>query len=156
MPVAKKNTQLTRHLYRSETNKVIAGVAGGLGEYFDIDPVIVRVIFVVLTFFGGGGILLYLILWLVIPKESDLGSDHGEVIKGNADEIKSKARQFTSDLKTEKGKNNSREIMGFILVLLGLVFLLDNFGFYVADFVWKLWPVLLIIFGYMILTKNER
>ncbi len=156
MPTTKKTPDITHHLFRSEKNKVIAGVAGGLGEYFNIDPVIVRVVFVLLTFFGGAGIPLYLILWLVIPKESDLGENHKEVIRENADEIKTKAKEFTADLKTEQGRNNSKEIIGFILVILGLAFLLDNFGFYVSSFVWKLWPVLLIIFGYMILTKNER
>lgn len=54
-------------LYRSKSNKVIAGICGGLGEYFNIDPVIIRVIFAVFTVFGGSGILLYLILWIIIP-----------------------------------------------------------------------------------------
>ena len=51
----------------SGTDRKIAGVCGGLGEFFDLDPVLFRVAFVVLAFVGGLGILLYLVLWLVVP-----------------------------------------------------------------------------------------
>lgn len=64
-----------KKLYRSETDKKIAGVCGGLGEYFDVDPVIFRVIFVVLLLPGGlPGLLPYLILWFIIPTESEITS----------------------------------------------------------------------------------
>ena len=56
-------------LRRSRSDRVVAGVAGGLGHHFGIDPVIVRIGFVLLTLFGGSGILLYLLAWLVIAKE---------------------------------------------------------------------------------------
>ncbi len=58
-----------RTLCRSSTDKVIAGVAGGIGNYFGIDPVIVRIAFIVLTFLGGAGPFLYLIGWLAMPRE---------------------------------------------------------------------------------------
>ena len=58
-----------RRLRRSKTNKVIAGVCGGLGEYFNIDPVIVRIILLILVLGAGTGVLAYLIAWLVIPEE---------------------------------------------------------------------------------------
>ena len=57
---------------RSRANRRVAGVAGGLGRHLDIDPVILRVAFVVLTFFGGVGLLLYVALWLLLPED---GSD---------------------------------------------------------------------------------
>lgn len=61
----------TRHhhqLTRSETNKRIAGVCGGIAEYFDVDPVLVRVAFVLAALFGGPGLLIYVVLWIVLPK----------------------------------------------------------------------------------------
>jgi phage shock protein PspC (stress-responsive transcriptional regulator) len=59
-----------KRLYRSRTNRVIAGVAGGLGEYFGIDATIIRIIWVILALPGGlPGILLYLIFWLIMPLE---------------------------------------------------------------------------------------
>lgn len=57
-----------KKLYRSNTNRKLCGVCGGLAEYFDIDPIIIRLIFIFLTLFVGGGLLIYLICALVIPK----------------------------------------------------------------------------------------
>lgn len=58
-----------KKLYRSTTDKKIAGVCGGLGEYFDLDPTILRVVFVVLSLPGGlPGILPYILLWIVMPE----------------------------------------------------------------------------------------
>ena len=56
-----------KKLFRSNKNKMIAGVCAGLGEYFNIDTNIIRVLFVFITFFFGTSILLYLILWIFIP-----------------------------------------------------------------------------------------
>jgi phage shock protein PspC (stress-responsive transcriptional regulator) len=58
-----------RRLHRSKQRRVIAGVAGGLGEYAGVDPVLFRVLFAVLTVFGGAGILLYVLAWLFLPDE---------------------------------------------------------------------------------------
>ncbi len=57
-------------LRRSDTDRKVAGVAGGIAEYFDIDPVIPRVMFAVLAFFGGAGLLLYGVMWLIVPDRS--------------------------------------------------------------------------------------
>jgi len=58
-----------KRLYRSEKNKMIAGICGGIGEYFDIDPTLVRIIYVIVSVFSIAfpGILVYLILWVIIP-----------------------------------------------------------------------------------------
>lgn len=59
-----------KKLYRSKTDRKIAGICGGIGQYFDIDPTLVRIGFVLLALPGGfPGILTYLVLWLVIPEE---------------------------------------------------------------------------------------
>ncbi|HZB50422.1 MAG TPA: PspC domain-containing protein, partial [Mycobacteriales bacterium] len=63
--------QPPRRLHRSRQRKVVAGVAGGLGEYTGVDPVLFRVLFAVLTVFGGAGILLYLLGWLFLPAEDE-------------------------------------------------------------------------------------
>lgn len=57
-----------KRLVRSKTNKMIGGVCGGLGEYFDFDPTLIRLLFAVLILFGAGSpILLYLLMWIIIP-----------------------------------------------------------------------------------------
>ena len=61
---------MAKRLYRSRTDRKIWGVCGGLAGYFDVDPVIVRLIFIASIFFGTLGIWMYLIMALIIPKES--------------------------------------------------------------------------------------
>jgi len=63
-----------KKLYRSSSNRYLAGVCGGLGDYFKIDATIVRLVFVAFALVVGGGILLYLIMWLVIPLEPEAGA----------------------------------------------------------------------------------
>jgi phage shock protein C len=61
---------MAKKLYRSRKNKVLGGVCGGLGEYFDIDPTIIRIVFVILLLPGGfPGLIPYVILWIVVPPE---------------------------------------------------------------------------------------
>ena len=57
-----------KKLKRSLTDRKIAGVCGGLAEYFNVDPVLVRIIFLAMLLFAGGGGLLYLIIWIVAPE----------------------------------------------------------------------------------------
>ena len=59
----------TRKLYRSRTDRKVAGVCGGLAQYFNIDPTLIRVVFVVLAVLGGSGLVLYLALWIIVPNE---------------------------------------------------------------------------------------
>lgn len=61
---------MAKKLYRSKDERMIWGICGGLAKHFDIDPTIIRVIAVATLFFGGGGILIYIILRFLIPLES--------------------------------------------------------------------------------------
>ncbi|MFO7617203.1 MAG: PspC domain-containing protein [Bacteroidales bacterium] len=56
-----------RRIYRSASNKVIAGICGGIGDYFNVDPVILRVVWALSVLALGAGLLLYLICWILIP-----------------------------------------------------------------------------------------
>ncbi|MBD0292744.1 MAG: PspC domain-containing protein [Jiangellaceae bacterium] len=59
----------TRKLYRSTADRKLAGVCGGLAQYFDIDVTLIRVLFVALAVFGGSGVVLYLAMWIIVPNE---------------------------------------------------------------------------------------
>jgi phage shock protein C len=59
-----------RKLYRSQNQRMLAGVCGGLAEYFNIDATVMRVLFLILAVFGGSGLVLYLVMWIVIPDAS--------------------------------------------------------------------------------------
>ena len=64
------NEKNEKRLMRAEEGRMIAGVCVGLGRYLGVDPTIVRIIFVLLALFAAGGVLLYLILWLIMPMET--------------------------------------------------------------------------------------
>ncbi len=68
---------MARRLYRSRTEKMLGGVCGGLAELLDIDPTIVRLVFVLLALWGGGGLLIYIILWLIAPYKDELKNPNG-------------------------------------------------------------------------------
>jgi phage shock protein C len=59
-----------RKLYRSQSQRMLAGVCGGLAEYFNIDATVMRVLFLILAVFGGSGIVIYLVMWIVVPDAS--------------------------------------------------------------------------------------
>ena len=58
-----------KKLYRSSTNKMLGGVCAGLGDFIGLDPTVVRLIFVLLGLLGGPGILVYLIMWVIVPQD---------------------------------------------------------------------------------------
>ena len=135
----------SNRLYRSNTDKVIGGVSGGLADYLSIDVVIVRVLFVLLVLFGGSGVLVYIILWIAIPEQK---------ISYNVKEDKSDV-EIISDIKTEPGtkkQSNNALGAGIILIIVGLLFLADRLiPFYnVIDF----WPLILIVVGVMIIKPD--
>ena len=66
-----------KKLYRSRTNRVIAGVAGGLGDYFEVDATLIRILLVAFTLAGGSGIILYILAWIIIPEET-IVHKHGD------------------------------------------------------------------------------
>jgi phage shock protein PspC (stress-responsive transcriptional regulator) len=138
---------MERRLYKSRKEKMIAGVAGGIAEYFDVDPVLVRIGFVVLGFLHGVGVLAYIILWIVMPAGKLVpapvgGTDFSNAFDGAAP-IPGTAP--ASSAEATKRSNNAAFIGGSLLIGLGVLFLLDNL-FPVFDF-GELWPLLLIMLG---------
>lgn len=61
-----------RKLYRSRNDVMVAGVCSGLAKYFSMDPTVVRLIFVLLLLLGGNGVLIYIILWIIMPQEPEV------------------------------------------------------------------------------------
>ncbi len=162
MPEAKKEKAETEQdrpnfsgLYRSESNKVIAGIAGGLGEYFNFDPTIIRVLFILLTIFGGSGLLIYIVLWLVLPAHSTVLKNSSDTIRSNIEEMKSTTRTFAHSIRRPDGnRENSKFWWAIIIIILGFFFLLNNFGLLEPLNLDKFWPLLLIIFGLAIILRK--
>ena len=83
---------MTKKLYRSSSDKIIAGVCGGLGKYFEVDSTLVRILFILFCLMGGSGVILYIALIIVMPKEptllSTIKEEAKEIFKEVVDEIK--------------------------------------------------------------------
>jgi phage shock protein C len=118
-----------RLLRRRRDDKVIAGVCGGLGRYLGVDPVLLRIAFVVLAVAGGGGILIYVVAWVLIPEERE-GEDLGSV--------------------KPAGQEVTRLIVGGAFIAIGTILLLNlslpRFGKY-------FWPLALIAVGVAVVIQ---
>ena len=143
-----------KKIYRKIDDCIVAGVCGGLADYFEIDETLVRVIFVLLAIGGGSGILIYLVLWLIIPKagQKDKKIDWEENVKEFADDISNKAKtvakEFKKEIKVEKINPEKRQgsFLGLLLILWGGVLLVDKLVPMVIE--WEyVWPGMLIILG---------
>jgi phage shock protein C len=125
-----ENVRSTPRLYRSATDKVIAGVCGGLAQYFGLDPAIVRLAFVVFALAGGASVLLYIVLWIAVP----IGEGAPAVALG------------------ERG----HEMLATVLIAIGALWLLANLGAF--SFInWRFaWPLVLIAAGAALLLRRVR
>ena len=143
---------MEKKLYRNENDKVIAGVASGIGEHLNVDPTLVRVGFILAVFAGLSGVLIYIILWIVIPtKPFYLNTDY----QVNND------KPFPSSVYEPRPapskQNNGRFIAGIVLIALGLIFLgreLNIIPYWMT--IHRLWPLALIIPGILILMKARK
>lgn len=150
---------MNKKLYRSVTDKMLGGVCGGLAEYFDVDPVLVRLIFVLAVIFGGSGILAYIILWIVIPQKPFFitpFSQENQFPGASSSEPEKKSEGPETEKNDMKIiKHNNRSIYaGAFLIFLGGIFLLDNFvpHFNFGDF----WPLVLIGLGVAIILNARN
>lgn len=147
-----------KQLYRSESNRMIGGVAGGLGEYFDIDPTLVRLAFILLTLSGGSGVLLYVVLWIIIPTQSSgqQAATH-DTMKDNAKEVEAKAKQFAKEAEHVAKGSDSKLWLGAVIVTIGAWLLLANFGFVNGWLMSRLlWPLILIAIGVSVISRSNR
>lgn len=139
----------TKRLERSRTNRVIAGVCAGLADYFKIDIALMRVLFVVATICGSFGFWMYVILWIVVPEENILGP--GNINENSYDDT---IDITPNEAREEKKSVNGAMIASLILIFIGVMALVDNFT--PIAWVWKLWPVPLIIIGVILLINSTK
>jgi phage shock protein C len=112
-------------LMRSTTDKMLAGVCGGLAVYLGVDSVFVRLAFVLLGFASGIGIPLYIILMLIMPSESTVDAPPSKVMQENIEQMGS---SFNSSVKRVRQHPQGPRIAAGLLILLGVYLLLDNVG----------------------------
>ena len=89
-----------KRLYRSRSDRMIAGVAGGLAAVFNIDPLFVRLGFLALGFINGVGIVLYLIMWLLVPNEGSVAVEARDQVRESVGEMQEAAESLV-----QRGRN---------------------------------------------------
>lgn len=169
-------------IYRSQKNRIIGGVAGGLAEYFGVEVVLVRLLWVLAIFLGGGGLLVYIIAWIIIPDEGRAfagpagqfergrGQSAGptqDCTSGNeaeGDTIADRHGAGSADAEQAGGPakgqaawqdtgTQRRRNAGLILVGLGVIFLIYQVFGPLMRFGW---PLLLVILGFYLLLRERR
>lgn len=167
-----------RRLKRSNKSRIISGVAAGIAEYINIDPVIIRILFVFLTFVGGSGAILYLILLFIMPDEKSLADNSGKYDnksnyivdeQGNvepenpADEVKSEESHSavnepvdqTDATDCKKDRNIVLPtLFGVLLIGTGLFILFSK----IFSFCWThyLFPLLLVVCGIILIIFSGK
>lgn len=136
-------------LYRSRDCRMIAGVAGGLAEYFATDVALIRLLLVLSVFLGGGGLLAYLIAWVIIPEE---GRARGEKPSGEITSADKPDRPIVTVSGAARERRHRHA--GIILVALGAILLVRQF------LPWGLiffsWPLLLIAVGLYLMLRSGK
>ncbi|MES2827410.1 MAG: PspC domain-containing protein [Bacteroidota bacterium] len=170
---------MEKRLFRNEYEKVVAGVSSGIAEYMEVDVTIIRLLFVLSTFFlVGTGILVYLVMWIVVPVNNDPAkrfakfTDHNKGFT-NPFESKPNPQGWTSSTINDEGfkntnfdaafkpqkKNNEtgKTIVGLILLVIGIYFLMNEFNIIPFWFnIGKLWPLLFVAIGVSFIMKSKN
>jgi len=148
---------MANRLYRSESEKVLGGVCGGLGNFLGIDPVFVRIFFIVWTVLGELSVLIYFLLWMIIPRETAPDADRNFEIN----DLGARFRQMGNEI-GDVTRSPSSELITFTgvgLIAWGLYSLLKS-RLPIPEIFWHYsqyaWPTLLIIAGVFIILRATR
>ena len=143
---------MSTRLMRSDSDKMIGGVCGGLGIYLGVDPVLVRLTFLLLAVSGGIGIVLYFALMILMPRESDLDDSQAKTIEKNIDDFGDTMR---GSVQWARAHPNGPIIAAGFIILVGVYFLLNNLG--ISLFGGALfWPLVLICAGIFVLVRRKK
>ncbi len=149
-----------KRLYRSRSDALLGGVCGGLAGHMGIDPTLVRVVFAVLAVVSGVGILIYVLLWMIIPLEGATEPSPREAVRSGAEEIADRARELGQEVRTAVARRDVgfAVMVAAVLIFLGISLLLRNLGFW-----WAWWlrfdvlgPLVLIAIGLALLWRLTR
>lgn len=154
-----------KRLYKSRKNKVIDGVCGGIAEYFDVDPVLVRILFVLFFFVGGSAIIAYIVGMIIIPVRP-AGEETVDNKPVAADQARTEPEQASVTPAKTGSVSGGSLVVGIVLILIGALFLMKNFNF--PFFHWDFWwwfernffrfliPGILVVVGLVLIFKSKE
>ena len=148
-----------KRLKRNPFNKVIAGVCSGLADYFGVDVALMRIAFVIAFLFASFGFWLYIILWIVLPENGQQTTDNRPQSFGPSQSQSQSQSQGQSpqseSVSVSKSESKVKSIFaGSFVILIGLLFLVNNF--IPINWVWKLWPLILVAIGVVMIVTARR
>ena len=140
-------------LMRSDSDKIIAGVCGGIASYLDIDSVFVRLAFLLLFLASGVGLILYLVLMIIMPLETKLDIDSKQVFQENIDEY---SEDLSANIDRVKKHPQGKRIAAGLLITMGFFLLFNNLGLLTWLSGGTFWALLLIGVGIYFVVKRNR
>jgi len=148
----------SKKLYRSTTNYVLAGVCGGIAEYFNVDPIIIRLIFILFALANGSGIIIYIIMAIIIPKNKGEFKDKNrkQNAKMFANDLKTGAKSMAHEIKKSGLFKSDRDLIALIIILFGLAAFFEQIF---PNHMFKLeifWPILIVLIGFYLLLKKNN
>jgi phage shock protein C len=161
---------MEKRLYRSRTDRIVGGVCAGLGEYFGIDPTLVRLAAVLLTLVNGVGVVVYVVLWIVVPEEETTVSD-SETPQTTPEGVVTVPVEAAPEVAPAPEASASPASVpsapapagrparggltgGIVLIVIGAIFLVSQFvpGLDIG----KLWPLILVGIGVTMIVRGGR
>jgi phage shock protein C len=144
---------MNRRLYRSRTDSVLGGVCGGIADYLDVDPSIVRIIWAVLGIVTGGVfVVLYVVMWIVVPEAPAFPAAAAE---GEGEGAAAGPSVMTTPVAPRRrGSGSGSLIFGLLLVGLGAYFLVREYLPQID--VDTLWPIGLVLLGLLLVVASLR
>ncbi len=162
---------MVRRLTRNRRKAILGGVAAGFGDYFDVDPVLVRLGFVLLTFATGIGILFYIICWVIMPDDEapaparkppgeKMSEEVGEAADRVASEVREAADRVAGEVREVGESGRVHLIGGAILVAFGLMLLADRIPWMFDWPYWlrfdNAWPLILVAIGVALVMRSRE
>lgn len=135
------SSEPVKRVYRSKHDRMISGVCGGLADYFSIDVILVRILWIIITMFGGAGLLLYIAGIVIIPENPD---------------------HFEEDTTASKPTKSDKTVFwGALLIIVGIALVFRQMGFFeyfhLFNIPWQMiWAVLLILLGAFLLLNRKK
>lgn len=144
---------MEKKLQRDTRNKAIGGVCSGLGNYFDIDASLVRLLFVFMFLCASVGFWLYIILWVVMPADQSIQGETSNFVSSEDGTTEISSESQSNGLITSKSKGSL--VAGLILIGIGVIGLLHR---YIPEISWDTaWPIMLIALGlFLIIPFNTK
>jgi phage shock protein C len=143
-----------KELLRSIENKMIAGVCGGIGEYFSVDPTIIRIIWAAVTLaFLPGGVAAYIVAIIVMPerKNDNFRTDCSTDSRTDCKDMPENTEKITGQAGFDSQR--TRIVMGSILICFGALFFLKEFFYFDVRY---MWPIIFIAAGIYIILRGGR